>query len=103
MISRSMMPLATLVAGPLADYVFDPLMAADGALGSTWVGQVVGTGPGRGIGLMYILSALLLIAVSALAWTNPRIRMVEEDLPDAIPDQVHARVSGAEAAAQVPA
>ncbi|MCJ7548603.1 MAG: MFS transporter [Anaerolineae bacterium] len=85
MLARSMMPLATLVAGPLADYVFDPLMAADGSLGRTWVGQVVGTGPGRGIGLMYIVSALLLIVVSALAWTNPRIRMVEEQLPDAMP------------------
>ncbi len=103
MISSSMMPLATLAAGPLADYVFDPLMATDGALGSTWVGQVVGTGPGRGIGLMYILSSLLLIAVSALAWTNPRIRMMEEDLPDAMPDQASAPAPGAVAAAQVPA
>jgi len=103
MISRSMMPLATLVAGPLADYVFNPVMAADGALGSTRVGQVVGTGPGRGIGLMYVLSSLLLIAVSALAWMNPLIRMVEEDLPDAVPEQAPVRARGTETAAQVPA
>jgi len=98
MIARSMMPLATLVTGPLADYVFNPLMSADGALGRTWVGQVIGTGPGRGIGLMYVLAAFLLIAVSALAWRNPRIRMVEEELADEIPGQAPVP-----APAQVPA
>ena len=52
---------------------------------------------------MYILSSLLLIAVSALVWTNPRIRMVEEDLPDAMPDQAPVPARGTDAAAQVPA
>jgi len=84
MIASSMMPLATLVAGPLADRVFDPLMTAGGKLGATWVGEVLGTGPGRGIGLMYVLSALLLLLVTAVAWSSSIIRNVDDDLPDAV-------------------
>ena len=84
MISRSMMPLAFLLAGPLADSVFEPLMSADGALGSGILGQLLGAGPGRGIGLIFTLAALLLLAASAAAWLSPRLRRIEEDLPDVV-------------------
>ena len=88
MISRSMMPLAYLISGPLADKVFNPLMAADGKLSRTALGTVLGTGEGRGIGLMMILSCLLLWVVSALAFIHPRIRNLEVEIPDAIPDDI---------------
>jgi hypothetical protein len=78
MVARSMMPLATLLAGPLADWVFEPLMRADGVLGRGWAGKLLGTGPGRGIGLIYVISAGLIVAASAAAWANPRIRAVED-------------------------
>ena len=60
MISRSMMPLAFLIAGPLADRVLGPLMASDGALGSGKLGNLLGSGAGRGIGLGFVLSGLIL-------------------------------------------
>jgi len=88
MIARSMTPLAFLLSGPLADKVFDPLMAEDGLLGSTWLGQALGTGPGRGIGLIMIVSCLLLWTASILAYAHPRIRDLEVEIPDAIPDDV---------------
>lgn len=44
----------------------------------------MGTGPGRGMGLMFVLSGMLLLVASLLAFSNPRIRQVEEELPDAI-------------------
>jgi hypothetical protein len=45
---------------------------------------MLGTGPGRGVGLMFVLAAVVLLGGSLLAYLNPRIRHVEEELPDAV-------------------
>jgi hypothetical protein len=82
-ISQSMMPLAFLTAGPLADKFFEPLMQDGGALANTFIGQIIGTGAGRGIGLMAIIAGLVGILVSIFVYLNPRIRNVESELPDA--------------------
>jgi MFS family permease len=87
MIVRSMMPIAFLVSGPLADQVFEPLMAADGTLGQTFLGPLMGTGTGRGIGLIFIVACLFLWAESLVTFANPRIRNMEDEIPDAIPDE----------------
>ena len=79
-------PIAYLAAGPLADRVFEPLMAPDGALAPT-VGRLLGTGEGRGIGLLFVVLAALMILVSLWGYLQPKIRQVEDDLPDAVPDQ----------------
>jgi MFS transporter, DHA3 family, macrolide efflux protein len=85
MISRSVMPIAYLTAGPLADRVFGPLMNTGGAWANTFLGTLLDTGPGRGIGLMFVLSAVLAIGISVLVYANPRIRNLEDELPDALP------------------
>lgn len=90
MIARSMMPIAFLLAGPLADQVFEPLLREGGALASTWIGTLVGVGPGRGIGALYLVSAVVLWLASGLAWANPHIRHVETDLPDAVIEPDHS-------------
>ncbi|MAT97612.1 MAG: MFS transporter [Anaerolineaceae bacterium] len=87
MISRSMMPLAFLLAGPLADQVFEPLLREGGALAASWVGNLVGTGPGRGIGALFLISAVVLWIASAFAFANPHIRNIETELPDAISEE----------------
>jgi MFS transporter, DHA3 family, macrolide efflux protein len=87
MISRSVMPVSFLIAGPLADRVFGPLLDVDGAWADTFLGTLLGTGPGRGIGLMFIGSALIGILVTFVAYASPRIRNIEEELPDALPAQ----------------
>lgn len=87
MISQSMMPLAFILSGIFADYVFTPLLLEGGALASTFVGDVLGVGPGRGIGLMMICGGILLMLLSGLAYAHPRIRRIEIEVPDAIPDQ----------------
>lgn len=85
MLATIITPLAYLAAGPLADQVFEPLMREGGALASTVLGTLLGTGPGRGIGLIYVLSGVLVILISAIAYLNPCIRRLEEEVPDAIP------------------
>jgi hypothetical protein len=88
MIARSMTPLAFLIAGPLADYVFEPWMQEGGGLASTVLGDLIGSGAGRGIGLIYVTSGLILVTASVLASAYPRIRLVEDELPDAMAAEV---------------
>lgn len=93
MIGQCMMPLAYLSAGPLADRVFGPLMLPGGALANTFLGGLLGVGPGRGVGLMFVGAGLLLIVASAVAWSNRHIRFIETELPDA--DSLPSRESQA--------
>jgi DHA3 family macrolide efflux protein-like MFS transporter len=86
LVAMSALPVAILLAGPLADHVFEPLLAPGGPLAET-VGRVIGVGPGRGIGLLFmVLGGLIVLAVAA-GWANPRIRNLEDELPDAIGDE----------------
>ena len=81
-IAGSMTPIAFLVAGPLADYVFEPLLMAGGGLAGS-VGLVIGVGAGRGVGFLLILMGILNLLAVAVASRYPRLRRVEEEVPDA--------------------
>lgn len=59
-------------AGFLADHLFNPLFYPDGALVQT-VGRIIGIGPGRGIGFLFILSGLV---VSILALIIGRVKKI---------------------------
>jgi DHA3 family macrolide efflux protein-like MFS transporter len=85
MVAMSSMPAAYFLAGPLADQVFEPMLAPGGALAGS-VGAVIGVGEGRGIGFLFILLGLLVVSGLAFAVTYPRLRQVEDELPDAVPD-----------------
>jgi MFS transporter, DHA3 family, macrolide efflux protein len=85
-IARSITPLAFLTAGPLADIIFIPLLLPSGSLAATTIGHWIGVGPGRGIGLMFLISGFGLSITTLLAFINPHIRLVETQLPDALSD-----------------
>ncbi|NUT99226.1 MAG: MFS transporter, partial [Saccharothrix sp.] len=88
-LSTAAMPIAYLVIGPLSDGVAEPLMAPDGALASS-LGAVIGTGEGRGIALIFLVVGALMLALTAFAWSRPRLRTVD-DLPDAVvPERTHS-------------
>ena len=82
-IAWSSFPIAYLMAGPLADRVFQPLLVNNGRLASS-IGQLVGVGAGRGIGLMFMMIGIFIIFATITAYQYPRIRLVEDELPDAI-------------------
>lgn len=86
MISQALMPIAFLISGPLADKVFEPFMQPGGALGASFIGRLLGTGTGRGIGFMFVIAGGLLLVVSLVVWMNKHIRNIETELPDVIPD-----------------
>lgn len=77
-------PISFLIAGPLVDRVFEPLLAPGGALAGS-VGQLIGVGPGRGIGLLFIVMGGLLMLVSAAGYLYPRIKHLDSELPNMIP------------------
>jgi DHA3 family macrolide efflux protein-like MFS transporter len=74
-------PLAMLLAGPLADRVFEPGMRAGGALAKTF-GPLVGTGPGAGMGLMLVFGGLLAAVAALVGYAYRPLRVVESALPD---------------------
>jgi MFS transporter, DHA3 family, macrolide efflux protein len=102
LISQSTLPLAYLSAGPLADLIFNPLLRPGGGLSASLAGTVFGVGPGRGVGLLFSLCGLVLLLVSLFAWTNPRIRNVEDELPDVVIEAA-AEPTPADAAEPTPA
>lgn len=89
MIAWSSLPIAYLLSGLLVDHVFNPLMAVGGLLSGT-VGQVIGVGPGRGIGLLFIVVGFLTALAAAAGYLFPRLRLLEDELPDLMTSKVSA-------------
>jgi hypothetical protein len=83
MVATAALPLAFLTAGPLADHVFEPLLQPGGAWAGS-VGRLVGVGPGRGIAVMLLGLGLLVLLAAAAASRHPRLRALENELPDAV-------------------
>ena len=86
MIAWAAMPLAYLLAGPLVDNLFAPLLDFGGPLTGS-VGRITGVGPGRGAGFLFVILGFATILVSLSGYLNPRVRFVEDELPDAIRDE----------------
>ncbi|AIF52991.1 MFS transporter [Pelosinus sp. UFO1] len=72
--------VAYFISGPLADYVFKPLLLPGGLLANN-VGTVIGIGQGRGIGLFMMIVGL--ITIIALICVYPHLRFLEKKVPDA--------------------
>ena len=75
-------PAAMLVAGPLADKVLEPAMRLETSPLATSVGWLVGTGPGRGMALMFIMGGILAAGVGLGGFFIPILRNAEKLLPD---------------------
>ncbi|TVX91678.1 MFS transporter [Paenibacillus agilis] len=66
--------IAYSLAGFLADHVFNPLLQEGGLFAPT-LGQFIGTGPGRGIGLLFIIAGILVVVVAVI---TSRIKSIRE-------------------------
>ncbi len=84
MIAQLAEPVGYLLAGPLADRLFGPLMAQGGSLAAIF-GPWIGSGPGRGIGLLFLCLAAIQILGTLAMYRQPRVCRVEEELPDTMP------------------
>jgi hypothetical protein len=81
LIAQITAPVAFLLTGPLADNVFEPAMMPGGSLASIF-GGVLGTGPGAGMALMFIIFGALGVLVGFGGYLFPDIRNAEDLLPD---------------------
>lgn len=87
LIALSALPLSYLLAGPLVDRVFEPLLAPGGLLVDS-VGQFIGVGSGRGIGLLFMIIGFMVLMALAVASRYQPLRRIETDLPDMVGDEV---------------
>jgi DHA3 family macrolide efflux protein-like MFS transporter len=81
LIAWAVTPISSLLAGPLADNVMEPAMAVNGSLTPIF-GGLVGTGPGAGIGLLFVICGFFTGITGLIGYLFLTIRDVENILPD---------------------
>jgi MFS family permease len=75
-------PMTPILAGALADYVTEPAMRSGGVLAQIF-GRLVGTGPGSGMAVQFLLAGICyMLIVLATHTFFPVIRNLEDILPD---------------------
>ncbi|MFF1906907.1 amino acid adenylation domain-containing protein [Kitasatospora sp. NPDC058218] len=87
MVAWSTLPVGFAVVAPLGPRLVQPLVDEDGALAGT-VGRLIGTGEGRGIGLLYLLFGLAMALLVLACLAVPALRHFDRDVPDAEPDDL---------------
>ncbi len=81
LISRATVPIGMLLAGPVADRVFEPAMMPGGTLAPAFEG-LVGLGTGAGMALMLALAGALETTIVLSGFAFRSIRDIEALLPD---------------------
>lgn len=75
-------PLAMLVAGPLADKVLEPAMRNPQSFLASALGWAIGTGPGRGMALLFIIGGGIAALVGISGYAFRVLREADTLLPD---------------------
>jgi amino acid adenylation domain-containing protein len=86
MVAQSVVSAGFIVA-PLAGAWLEPMLLPRGELAGS-VGALIGTGPGRGIALLYLICGLSLAALAALSLYRTALSRFDVDEPDAEPDDL---------------
>ena len=76
LLSQTGTVLAYALSGVLADFVFEPLLADNGILADS-IGALIGTGTGRGLGFMLILSGVCIIPAAFAIGRSRSIRSLQ--------------------------
>ncbi|GAA0367580.1 hypothetical protein GCM10009541_07490 [Micromonospora gifhornensis] len=87
MVAQSTLPLGWGLIAPAAARITEPMLLADGVLAGT-VGVVLGVGPGRGHGLLYVLFGLCIAITALVALVTPVLARFDDQVPDAPPDDL---------------
>jgi MFS family permease len=86
-IAAATAPVGLAVIAPYGTRLLSPVARTSGSLGGL-VHLVVGTGPGRAIGLVYVLCAVALALLVLVARGIKTIARFDRDVPDALPDDL---------------
>ncbi|WP_098024648.1 non-ribosomal peptide synthetase/MFS transporter [Streptomyces sp. st115] len=87
LVAWSTLPIGHGIIAPVGSSVFGPMFEDGGSLTST-VGALIGTGPGRGIGFMYLLFGAAMLALVVIGLRLPVLARFDLDVPDALPDDL---------------
>ncbi|MFJ6194823.1 amino acid adenylation domain-containing protein [Micromonospora sp. NPDC092111] len=87
MVAQSTLPLGWGIVAPFAARVVEPMLLPDGALAGT-VGAVLGVGPGRGHGLLYVLFGVCIALTALVSLATPALARFDDEVPDAPPDDL---------------
>ena len=80
-VAQLLTPAALLLAGWLPDTIFEPAMRPDGFLAPA-LGWLVGTGPGAGMGLAFVMAGVLGALTALAGYLSYEVRNIEDILPD---------------------
>ncbi|MCZ7438053.1 amino acid adenylation domain-containing protein [Micromonospora sp. WMMC241] len=86
-IAWSTLPIGFALLAPGATALFEPMLAPGGSLAGT-VGEVIGTGPGRGIGFAYICFGVILILITLGGFAIRLLRRFDLEVEDSLPDDL---------------
>ncbi|KAA2252834.1 MFS transporter [Solihabitans fulvus] len=75
------LPVGFAISGPLVDHYLTPQMRPGGSLASTF-GPLVGTGPGGGMGLIFLAAGTIGTVCALAAALTRSVRDLETQLPD---------------------
>ncbi|GAA3042298.1 MFS transporter [Streptosporangium longisporum] len=75
------MPVAYLSAAPAAEHLTGPWLMPGGVLTGS-AGELIGTGPGRGTALIFLIDGLLLVVLAITTYARPRLRRLDHEAPE---------------------
>ena len=81
-IEQAASPLTAFLIAPVAQFVFIPFMQPGGA-GAEAIGSWFGTGDGRGIALVFIITGIIGLAVTLMAMASKYYHMLSEQYANA--------------------
>ena len=81
MFSFAAIPASFLLAGFLTETALEPMFAADGSLAGS-LGQIFGTGDGRGIAFMLSVMGVAVVAIALFSWRSRAITNFDHEIPD---------------------
>ena len=67
---------ATLIAGPLSERVFEPMMQSKSIFSSLFA-PIFGHHPGAGIAILYVMCAIAMFLTGAIAYKLPQLHRLE--------------------------
>jgi MFS family permease len=75
-------PMAFLIAGPLSDKLLEPAMRNPESVLATTLGPIIGTGPGRGMALLFIIGGGIAALIGISGYVFRVLREADTLLPD---------------------
>ncbi|MGW4393653.1 MFS transporter [Amycolatopsis nivea] len=93
-VSGAALAVAYVLAGPVADKVFEPMLRPGGSLADS-VGAVIGVGPGRGMAFLMLVIGAAMLVTAVVAFVRPSIRALPDRPVRARPEPENGEETGA--------